>query len=506
MYFLFVGRIRFENICSGLDTIMVADLDARPPICRCADDVLELISKALVDALRDDEADERLAAQFAAHLAEVCKEPPVFRDMARAVWDSLVDPGCVQAARAAAQRRSELEVTAQSESQSDSDVSEQNYSNYSLQDLRAACRAAGVRRTSGFNQAQLLRALHDARVADAARAARGLQLAPKSYGRWKEDTLACPVRGRARELVRALTLDLNPRTREICASLAKSTYSVNEKLLAGLKDGMRTKRNPHYRSAAPMRLYHRVRVARAALAQHGPYLASDPDAVDPMELLRLHEQKAATSQKKKEKRRRRDDQVARELATAGLPDGFAAKVPTVRAAIEKFKDKGGLNDLRAVLTRGRALSTALVEAGLSELPRDDSELCREYMEHGDGDPGAIASVMAEMRFYHDHTDYATICDDIFDKLAAEERRFAREAFGERLHPDEYREIRHQASEEAQVIALEEWAREHVSTQDAVAQNPHLPASLRERLSKTFFTNTTSGQTSRRTRSKKRKKF
>ena len=114
--------------------------------------------------------------------------------------------------------------------------------------------------------------------------------------------------------------------------------------------------------------------------------------------------------------------------------------------------------------------------------------------------------MAEMRFYHDHTDYATICDDIFDKLAAEDRRFAREAFGERLHPEEYREIRHEASEEAQAIALEEWAREHVSTQDAVAQNPHLPASLRERLSNTFFTNTTSGQTSRRTRRKKRKKF
>lgn len=57
--------------------------------------------------------------------------------------------------------------------------------------------------------------------------------------------------------------------------------------------------------------------------------------------------------------------------------------------------------------------------------------------------------------------------------AREEARY----FGDRLVPDDYREMRSEASERAKRIALDEWSR----SRPAVLSHPLLPASLRRRL-------------------------
>ena len=51
--------------------------------------------------------------------------------------------------------------------------------------------------------------------------------------------------------------------------------------------------------------------------------------------------------------------------------------------------------------------------------RTDSRLCDDYIEHGNGDPDEISGIMAEMKFYHDHTDYAAIREEIYNTARQE---------------------------------------------------------------------------------------
>ncbi|KAG2424950.1 hypothetical protein HXX76_014108 [Chlamydomonas incerta] len=61
--------------------------------------------------------------------------------------------------------------------------------------------------------------------------------------------------------------------------------------------------------------------------------------------------------------------------------------------------------------------------------RSDSQLCDCYIDRGEGDPVTIAGIMAEMKFFHEHTDYSDILDDLYDE-AWEAYEKARNFYGD----------------------------------------------------------------------------
>ena len=231
-------------------------IDALPTIC------IDAISDALVRLLLAD-GDERSAAQCAAHLMAVCKSPSMFQGMAYAVWDRVVDPGCMQAARAAAKRRAELEADIAKAADQAADDS------LKLRKLRAACRAAGALTTGSMDV--LRKRLADARATRADRARRALALAP-GYG-IRASFPACPVRGPARDVVDALK-DADAR---FCESLCRLRHALLEHDTANRSRASRT-----------LNLYSGVSRVRARLVKkRDPYgiTSSDPDAVDPEVIL-----------------------------------------------------------------------------------------------------------------------------------------------------------------------------------------------------------------------------
>jgi hypothetical protein len=112
--------------------------------------------------------------------------------------------------------------------------------------------------------------------------------------------------------------------------------------------------------------------------------------------------------------------------------------------------------------RRERLKAALAKRGCTL--RNDSRLCKAFVERGEGDIEDVATVMEEMKFFHEHTDYREIYE--------EEREDELEYRG-RFDPDE-------VSWAAQGIALREWARRFSSIEQA-CQRPELPRSLIDRL-------------------------
>lgn len=53
--------------------------------------------------------------------------------------------------------------------------------------------------------------------------------------------------------------------------------------------------------------------------------------------------------------------------------------------------------------------------------RDDSRLCRKYIDSGEGSVDHIAKIMDEMRFYHSETEYATILGAAYNQHERERR-------------------------------------------------------------------------------------
>lgn len=112
--------------------------------------------------------------------------------------------------------------------------------------------------------------------------------------------------------------------------------------------------------------------------------------------------------------------------------------------------------------RRERLQAALVKRGCTL--RNDSRLCKAFIDRGEGDLEDIATVMEEMNFFHTHTAYR----DMYE----EERQDELEYRG-RYDPDE-------VSWTAQGMALRDWAR-RFSSIEAACERPELPRSLVERL-------------------------
>jgi hypothetical protein len=168
----------------------MASFDHLPPLC------LEVVGERLV-SLFSERSVRHAAAACAASLALVGDER--FSELSRALYDAVVDPGCVAAARAAAEAdgveraraaSTVVRIDAATALAADSESA-------SLASLRAACKDLG-QPTSGTKRVLLERLAVVCPTMRASRTAR-LAMPPRAF-----PSCACPVRAPTKALVRAL--------------------------------------------------------------------------------------------------------------------------------------------------------------------------------------------------------------------------------------------------------------------------------------------------------------
>eukprot|EP00798_Chlamydomonas_sp_ICE-L_P029183 gene29183-biopygen33052 len=103
-----------------------------------------------------------------------------------------------------------------------------------------------------------------------------------------------------------------------------------------------------------------------------------------------------------------------------------------------------------------------IHEGLSEASKADvlKKACRDrgtdgFVDNDDGDPEDIAVSMLEMKFFHNHTEYASILDDLWED-ARRERDYIDE-----YEYDNYHHIDpHELSSSAKSEAMKQWADTH----------------------------------------------
>lgn len=417
--------------------IPMSYLSTLPELC------VDMVTAALVSSFETSDRKELDAAVCAAVIAIVG-----WREMSLALWDRVVDPGCVKGILADAHTRATLEH----DSLMDVTVDIPD----TLLELRAACKSIGV--SASGTKTKMATALLAARSSKVAAAKRALELAPTDFGRFRER--ACPVRSRVRLLVRAQ----KEETRMSASAAKVHPYSLTDVVLSRIPCTL--KANPMFRNAAPMRLYLTEDVIRASIFKHGPSIVYD----DPIALVKA--EVAAT------KKRAHEIQVANDRAAVAAAEAAKLKLSTCEWCDAFCRGKLALEQLRIILGRRKKLTDALVAAGLDPEPREDSRLCRQYVQTGDGDPVAIADVMREMRFYYKYTCYEVEADNAMDKMVEEERRERREC-RERMDREDYQELRDEASVHAKGIALGRWVAERQEDIVQMLAREELPPTLRK---------------------------
>lgn len=188
----------------------------------------------------------------------------------------------------------------------------------------------------------------------------------------------------------------------VTASRAKREFHLSEAELKTLD--CISKRNPCYRSAAPMRLYSLadIQTAQAAKAAANPKLAA---------------KWAAAENQRLEKERKEQARDVRRKALKDILEGIEFWSDTACCAYIE----SGVGDLESIARDVRAkhevrvarqrirrieLTDALHAVGC-EL-RSDSTICANYIRSGAGNPDAIAQTMLEMKFFYNFTRYSAI--------------------------------------------------------------------------------------------------
>ena len=128
--------------------------------------------------------------------------------------------------------------------------------------------------------------------------------------------------------------------------------------------------------------------------------------------------------------------------------------------------------------------------------REDSKLCEAYIKNGVGNPRKIAEIMQEMQFFHEHTQYASIRDRIYQEACDEYQADLEEWHQDYIRDRDFRPVFSQyfdsqsASESAKHEAFESWLTQWDSLETA-ATSQILPRSLKStiyyRLSQRKFT-------------------
>lgn len=261
---------------------------------------------------------------------------PYFRKIADIMWDTL-SPGCVQ--RAENQFAEMKKVTNLKQQQHLGDppsMPTDITSSSNIISLIAKCNELKCRRRTG-TKAQLWRAIED--TVNKSFMAYNNHMYEKLKDKPKRRT-SCPLNESERLNI------IKFYNQRICASKAKNVYKLTERDLNGLECEHIC--NPHYRSAAPMRLY-RLR-----------------DVID--------------------------------ISKAQIP-----KIPKTTRTTTRTTKKTQPNNST---TRRVKLIQALENRGI-EL-RDDSRLCNDYIKCDKGAIEEIVEVMVEMDFFHKYTNYANM--------------------------------------------------------------------------------------------------
>jgi hypothetical protein len=94
--------------------------------------------------------------------------------------------------------------------------------------------------------------------------------------------------------------------------------------------------------------------------------------------------------------------------------------------------------------------------------REDSRLCKAYIEDGEGDLEDIATKMQEMAFFHKHTRYSEMFGWLVEHYRSEREWWERD----------------EVSAQAKVLALRDWAATYPGGRHAACRAPELPPSLR----------------------------
>jgi hypothetical protein len=248
------------------------------------------------------------------------------------------------------------------------------------------------------------------------------------------------------------------RVRKVTASTAHTSYGLNDADLTPLR--VEYKKNPHYRSAAPMRLYNLVQVVEAAVAKWGS-----------------KEKRHARSRSKVatnvvERKNTREERLMAKLYEIAQGD-----TTLVDEAMQSriFCDKGDDDVWYDYVTRGKGtvgdVANTLLEMGkrVQELSaelqarqcelRADSRLCKSYVLYRHGSATSVGIAMEEMKFFYNHTDYPRL----YNYHLANPRRFRYKI----------EDLRLEASAMAKEDALSQFAH--------APDDPRVPSSLRKRL-------------------------
>jgi len=334
--------------------------------------------------------------------------------------------------------------------------------NSKITDLKQACKTLGCASTG-------TKAVLWANLQEAVELARSKRKVAEDLAseRVCPKPLACPVRSAVRALVKAQC-----KEPEVLVTLTtcRKEFGLKDEDLENLEVELRN--NPRYRSAAPMRLYNKLDVLRRVIEVRGPgvwpltfgqELASREADLKKSKALKARYIKRQADAKQIVETAHDLDENNRGREITKAIDDYAS------GAINRGEFVQELTALVAKRNRRRDLIIALDALGC-EL-RSDSRLCEAYVEEGIGSPAEIATVMREMKFYFDHTDYQA-----FHNAAYEERRQNRRYYD---YDEEYES--NSMSTWAKERALEQW----INTTPNACDDPLLPLSLKARVIQTI---------------------
>lgn len=222
----------------------------------------------------------------------------------------------------------------------------------------------------------------------------------------------------------------------ITATRAKKEYLLGEADLHTLPCTLA--RNPHYRSAAPMRLYRLADVEKKFFEKHGN--------VEQQEAVR--QKRADTTAKRKRTIQSKEESFSSRLEEEGVDISILTVYAPHLASLGH--SERALRQVCSAWNRLVNLRTALTAHGCDL--RDDSRLCCGYIAHNEGSVEYIAGMMQEMKFFFQQTDYADIRERIVDDLVDQIR-----GYGERIDWDD---TNHEASQLAKREAVNEWLKSH----------------------------------------------
>lgn len=435
----------------------------------CLSDLcLDTITICLVEFLKTGPLD--VSAKCAATL--MCVGSDTFTQMGMSVYNTCVDPGCLDSILHTHLALSERKTQAQEEIEQNTEtlmgicaLENGQHTKTTLADLKARCKLAKCG-TSG-TKAKLLENLCAAKgkleqrqhVLEAI-----LELQPPQI------LSKCPVRAMVRAHVAA-----QAHPSKITYSSAKSTYRLKDNDMDQLS--FTEKRNPYYRSGPTMRLYDVSRVIAVAIEKHGPsWNNSTIEIRDPEK-----EADALVKANKIELRAKaRLEKLRDHLATSHLTEAAFGNTDVNAYVKGSMSDAGLFERIAHVLQRAKRETLLVADLHAEGLTlRSDSKLCENYIEHGDEQNDSerrdIVTIMLEMRFYFDETNY----EKIFETLASERIKDER-YFNGYLSRDDFSDIYQEAKEDAKDEALIVWARKFPSFIHASAR-PELPESLKQRI-------------------------